>query len=217
MSYKVNRAYLSAGVLVVVAFAASLLAFPHAPDEVASHWNAAGEADGYMDKAHGLYMLPAVMAGLLLLFTVIPKIDPLGANIEKFRKQYDGFIIVFTVFMLLVHMQMVLWNVGVMVSPNTIMPVGIGLMFFYLGGLMTHTKRNWFVGIRTPWTLSSDAVWEKTHRVGGRLFRACGVIALLGLIVPQYTVWLILGPILASTAYTVIYSFVEYQKEKKTG
>ncbi len=72
---------------------------------------------------------------------------------------------------------------GIKVSelvPNAMLPAGIGLLFYYIGVLMENAERNWFIGIRTPWTLSSDRVWRQTNRLGGRLFRAAGIAAMLG-------------------------------------
>ncbi|MEM2728714.1 MAG: SdpI family protein, partial [Candidatus Bathyarchaeia archaeon] len=91
------------------------------------------------------------------------------------------------------------------------------LLFFYIGILCENSRRNWFIGIRTPWTLSSDRVWEKTHRLGGKLFKAAGVIAMLGALIQEHAFILILAPIIFAAAYTIIYSYVEYQKEVKCG
>jgi uncharacterized membrane protein len=80
---------------------------------------------------------------------------------------------------------------------------------------MEKAKKNWFVGIRTPWTLSSENVWEKTHKIGAKLFKAAGITALLGVLAPAYSFFFILGPILAASLYLVLYSYLEYRKEKK--
>jgi len=185
------------------------------PEKIASHWNAQGQVDGYISKFWGLFLIPFILIGLAILFVAIPKIDPLKANIEKFRKYYDGFVILFFVFMLSVHFHLILWNLGVRISPNIIFPIGIGILFFYVGILCENAKRNWFIGIRTPWTLSSERVWEKTHKIGGKLFKIAGIITFLGVFFQSYALFFILVLIISVAVYTIIYSYLEYQKEVK--
>lgn len=201
--------------LILFSFIISIYFYPHVPGIMATHWNSRGEVDGYMSKLWGLFFMPLVITGLAVLFMVIPKIDPKRENIAKFRKYYDGFVVLFTLFMLAVHLQILLWNTGVRISPNAMLPAGIGLLFYYIGILVENAERNWFIGIRTPWTLSSDKVWEKTNRLGGKLFRIAGIVAVLGAFFPELTFFFILGPALFIAGFTAVYSYIEYQKELK--
>ena len=98
---------------------------------------------------------------------------------------------------------------------SRLMAPAMGFLFFYCGILIKNAKRNWFIGIKTPWTLSSDKVWDKTHKLGGKLFKIMGVISFLGIIFPNYFVWLLLVPILAITLFILFYSYFEYQKETR--
>lgn len=96
------------------------------------------------------------------------------------------------------------------------MAPAVGILFFYLGILTENAKRNWFVGIRTPWTLSDERVWDKTHRLGGKLFKIIGVlIAILGFFFDQYFVFLLLTFVLIDTALVTTYSYFEYKKQVK--
>ncbi|MCO5383780.1 MAG: SdpI family protein [Methanosarcina barkeri] len=147
---------------------------------MATHWDSQGEVNGYMSKFWGLFFMPLVITGLAIMFLVIPRIDPKKENIAKFRKYYDRFIFLLILFLIAVHFQTLLWNIGIQISPNAVFPVGIGLLFYYIGVLMENAERNWFIGIRTPWTLSSDRVWRKTNRLGGKLFRIAGISAIFG-------------------------------------
>ena len=199
--------------IVMASFIVSAFFYPHLPEKMASHWNIRGEVDGYSSKLWGLFLVPLVLASVALLLIAIPRIDPLKANIVQFRGYYDGFIILFALLMLSVYLQVILWNLGIQISPNVILPIGLGLFFFYTGILLEHAKRNWFIGIRTPWTLSSDQVWAKTHRVGGRLFKIAGVVALLGVLFPGLALFFVLVPILLVAAYTVVYSYFQYRRE----
>jgi len=199
--------------IIVLDIILGIYFYPQMPEKMASHWNAKGEVDSYIPKFWALFLTPLISAGLALLFLAMPKIDPLKANIERFRKYYDGFIILFFVFLLSIDLQIILWNLGVEISPNVMLPIGIGLLFFYVGILCEHSKRNWFIGIRTPWTLSSDKVWDKTHKIGGKLLKTAGVITFVGVFFQNYAIFFIIIPVLAFSVFAIVYSYLEYQKE----
>jgi uncharacterized membrane protein len=193
----------------------TIAVYPTLPDRVVSHWNAAGQADGYMSKFWGLGLIPIIMTACIALFAVIPRIDPLKKNYEKFRNYYDGFILLFVFFLLAIQVQIILWSSGSRVSPNLTFPLLTGILFIYLGFLIEHAEQNWFVGIRTPWTLSSKTVWKKTHELGGKLFKIAGIISFAGVLFQNLAIWFVLVPVLTVTLYTIVYSYVEFQKEKE--
>lgn len=183
------------------------------PEKMASHWNFKGEVDGYISRFWGLFLMPFISVVLFLLFLLIPKIDPLKANIEKFRKYFDGFVVLIILFLFYLYLLTIFWNFGVKFSMNQVLAPAFGILFFYCGILIEKAKRNWFIGIRTPWTMSSEKVWEKTHKIGGRLFKISGIIALLGIFFPGLALFFVLIPVIFVVIYTVIYSYFEYRKE----
>lgn len=201
--------------LVLLSFIISIYFYPQVPEQMATHWNSQGEVDGYMSKLWGLFFMPLVITGLTIMFLVIPRIDPRKENIAKFRNYYDGFIVLLILFMVAVHIQILLWNTGIKISPNAILPLGIGLLFYYIGILTENAERNWFIGIRTPWTLSSDRVWKRTNRLGGKLFKIAGIAAIFGAFFPELAIYFILVPVIFVAGFTVVYSYIEYQKELK--
>jgi len=201
--------------IALLSFAIGVYYYPRMPEQMASHWNAKGQVDDYLPRSWGVFLIPAVLVGLALLFLAVPRVDPLRENIEKFRKYYDGFVILFMLFMIFVYFQTILWSIGIKISPNAYIPIAAGLLFVGSGILIEKTRRNWFIGIRTPWTLSSDRVWDKTHRMGGKLFKIAGVIAMVGIFFQSYAVFFVLIPALLVAAYTVVYSYLEYRKEMK--
>jgi uncharacterized membrane protein len=211
----IRRSEIVSGGIAVLAFLISIYYYPQMPEKMASHWNAAGQVDGYMSRFWGVFLMPFVLGGLWLLFLAVPRIDPLKANIEKFRKYYDRFIILLLSFMLAVHYWVIIWNLGIKISPNVVLPVGLGLLFFYIGVLCEKAERNWFVGIRTPWTLSSERVWDKTHKLGGKLFKICGAVALGGALFRSYAVYFTVVPVVAVGVFAVVYSYLQYQREIK--
>lgn len=201
---------------LIITFTLTIAIYPTVPDRVVSHWNAAGQADGYMSKFWGLFLIPLIMTGFVALFAVLPRIDPHKKNYEKFRDYYEGFILLFVLFLLAIQVQIILWSIGYQISPNLTFPLLIGILFIYIGFLLGHAEQNWFVGIRTPWTLSSKTVWKRTHQLGGKLFIIAGVISCAGIFAGAYALWFILVPVLAVAVYTVAYSYIEFQKELKS-
>jgi uncharacterized membrane protein len=208
---KLIRPAIVAALLII--FVLTIAMYPAVPDRVVSHWNAAGQADGYMSKSWGLGLIPLIMTGFVALLAVLPRIDPYKKNYEKFGDYYEGFILLFVLFMLAIQVQIILWSTGYQISPNLTFPILIGILFIYIGFLLGHAEQNWFVGIRTPWTLSSETVWKKTHKIGGKLFKIAGVIAFAGVLAGEYAMWFILVPALAVAVFTVAYSYFEFQKE----
>jgi uncharacterized membrane protein len=89
------------------------------------------------------------------------------------------------------------------------------MLFYYLGILSENVTRNWFIGIRTPWTMSNEKVWDKTHKLGGKLFKIIGLTSLLGVFFQNYAILFTLIPTILITIYTVVYSYFQYKKETK--
>jgi len=201
--------------VILLSFIIGIYFYPQMPEKIASHWNAQGQVDGYMSKFWGLFLMPLLSMILFLLFIAIPKIDPLKHNIEKFRKYYDGFVVLIIVYLFYVYLLTIFWNIGIRFSMVQPLVPAIGILFYYIGILTENAKRNWFIGIRTPWTLSSEKVWEKTHKIGGKLFKTAGAFAFIGVFFQSYALFFILVPIILVAAYTIIYSYFEYQKETR--
>jgi uncharacterized membrane protein len=204
-----------AALIVLASFLISAYFYPVLPDEIASHWDASGNVNGYMPRFWGLFLVPMISSGILLLFLAIPKIDPLKQNIKKFRGDFDNFIIIIMLFMLFVHILTILWNIGIFIGVGQILSPAFGILLYYSGVLIEKSKRNWFIGIRTPWTLSSDKVWDKTAILGGKLFKIAGIISLFGLIFTDLFVFFVLVPIILFTFYLFVYSYLEYKKIRK--
>ena len=203
-------------VLILIATLAGVLLWSHFPNSMASHWGADDQVNGYISRFWGVFLMPVVTTAMLILFLIIPSIDPLKANIQLFREFFNTFITLIIVFMLYVHGLTLAWNLGYtgFRMSSALLPA-LGLLFIFMGALISKAKRNFFIGIRTPWTLSSDTVWDATHRLGGKLFIAAGVIALLGAFFPEYAIWFIMFPIMGAALISVVYSYILYQAEQK--
>ena len=204
---------LSVSIIVLITILGALV-YDELPDPVASHWGKDGEVDGYMDKFWGTFLIPIISIFLLVIFLVVPKIDPHKENIEEFRNIFNLFIFLFIFFLGYVWALTMLWHFREFNMNSAIIPA-IGLLYILIGYMLDSAKKNWFIGIRTPWTLSSDTVWEKTHAIGGKLFIASGVLAFGGILFEKYAVWFMLLPILGATAFLFIYSYLLYQEENE--
>lgn len=204
-------------ILIVAATLAGLLLWNRLPDPMASHWNINDRVDGYTSRVTGVLMLPLMTLGLFLLFLAIPSIDPLKANIAQFRGAFNLFIVFLVAFMVYLYGLTLAWNLGYTgFRMSGAMLPAIGLLFIFIGFMMRQARRNFFIGIRTPWTLSSDRVWNETHRLGAVLFIISGALAVVGGFFGGTTAfWLMFAPIIATTVFLLVYSYVLYQRETK--
>jgi uncharacterized membrane protein len=202
------------GGLIIVLISAVLSAgtAPALPEQMTTQWNAAGAADGTMSKPAVLVGGPSLVLGIVLLFESIPRIDPLAENIDSFQTAYDAAAILVAGFLAYVHGFVVAWNLGYEISVQQALSPALAVLYVAVGFLMEHAERNWFVGIRTPWTLSSEAVWRHTHDRTAILFKIAGAVALGGLVVPAYFVYFVAVPAAAIALFATVYSYLDYRR-----
>jgi uncharacterized membrane protein len=203
--------------MISLALLAGAALWNQLPDQMASHWNASGEVDGYMSKFWGVFLLPLITLGMFVLFMIVPNIDPLKANIAQFRETFNLFIVLIIAFMLYIYGLTLAWSLGYQdFNMSTAMLPFMGVLFIAIGFMLRKAKRNFFIGIRTPWTLSSDFVWDKTHQLGSILFMASGAFTIIGGLFGGMTAfWLMFVPLIGSSLFLVIYSYILYRDETK--
>jgi uncharacterized membrane protein len=204
-------------ILIGLALLAGAALWNRLPDQMASHWNANDEVDGYISKFWGVFLMPLITLGMLVLFLVLPNIDPLKANIAQFRESFNLFIVLIVAFMLYVHGLTLAWSLGYQdFRMSTAMLPFLGVLFIAIGFMLRKAKRNFFIGIRTPWTLSSDSVWDRTHQLGSVLFMASGALTIIGgFFGGMAAFWMMFVPLIGSSLFLVIYSYVLYRSETK--
>ncbi len=200
---------------VAVSIVSAILLYPSLPDTIASHWNASGEVDGETSKFWGVYLMPLIITALSGLFLILPKIDPLKRNYESFRNEYAQMATVMLVFLIYIQGMIYAWNLGYRFEFTSALFIGIGALLVFIGQVITRTKRNWFMGIRTPWTLSSDYVWNETNRIGGKLFVIAGLITILSnFFLPEnYVFPSFIVAIILVVLWTLLYSYHVYRGE----
>ena len=203
--------------LIAIAVIAGVLLWNQLPEQMASHWNVNDEVDGTMPKFWGVFLMPLVVLGMFGLFIALPNMDPLKANIASFRGAFNLFIVLITAFMLYIHGLTLAWSLGYQnFKISTMMLPFMGILFMFIGYLLRQAKRNFFIGIRTPWTLSSDTVWDKTHQLGSVLFMVSGALAFFGSFFGgTVAFWLLFVPLMGSTLVLMIYSYILYRNETK--
>ncbi len=185
------------------------------PEQVASHWNSKGEINGYMPKFWGIFLMPLMSILIFGLFLFFPKLDPLKKNVNKFRGYYEGFMLSIIIFFFYIHILTIVYNLGITFNMTYAVLPAIAVLFYFISVLLDKSKRNWFIGIKTPWTLSSDRVWDKTHKLGAKLFRVIAALVLIGLFFPDQGMTLFIIPLVIIVFWLYIYSYIEYKKEKK--
>lgn len=198
--------------MLLIAVTLSLVFYPTLPDPMPTHWNGAGEIDGWSPKLLGAFLMPLIMAGVVALFAVLPRISPRGYPVDAESRGYRAIELASVAFMLGIHIVALLAATGTPIDMTVMVPLLVGALFVILGNYMSKMRRNFFIGIRTPWTLADEDVWYRTHRLGGRVFVAAG-LALM--IVPfageaQHTAFTTIA--IAAAFIPIVYSYVIYKR-----
>jgi uncharacterized membrane protein len=199
-------------IIIAILIAVGLILLPQLPEQVPSHWNDQGQVDGYSSNLSGILLMPGILLATLLLLLVVPSIDPRKANIAKFRPLYNVFILCFVLFLAYLHILTLLAGLGVKIDMNRMLMPAFGLFFIFTGIMIRHAKRNYMIGIRTPWTLHSDVVWDKTHQVGGIAFIIAGALTMLTVFIPQFAFPVMMVSVLLVAAGTIVYSYIVYRQ-----
>lgn len=201
-------------VLVAAAFVFSAVVFNRLPERVPTHWNAHGEVNGWGSRAFAAWLSPAIMALVALLLPFLPNIDPRRANYDKFRGTYDFVVLAVVAVVGVLHVAMLGSALGWPISMARLTPLLIGAVFLLLGNVLPRARPNWWFGIRTPWTLSNDRVWERTHRVGGYFFAGGGVLLmLLALLPPSLALPVIVVVAVVAGVVPLVYSYFAWRQE----
>lgn len=198
--------------LAVAVLGLGLILEPQFPEEMATHWGIGGQADDYGSHFVGIWLIPIVVISFTGLMLLIPIIDPLRKNIAKFRNEYNVFVLLFGVFFVYIQILTLIWNLGKYFNMGAYIMPAVGVFIFYAGILIGKARRNYFVGIRTPWTLQDERVWNETHQIGSKVFKTSGLLALLGILFPSQIFWFLIIPISIGTIFVVGYSYVLYTR-----
>lgn len=204
-----------APLIVVASIIITAVVFPRLPETIPTHWNLAGQVDGTSGRAWGAWAMPVLLVLTWGMLRWLPAIDPRGQNYSRFASAFEGIMVLVMLFVFAAHVVILGAALGLPVSIDRLAPIGMGLLLMGIGNLLPRARPNWFVGIRTPWTLSSDRVWERTHRVGGYLFVAGGaLIVIAGIVAPAWGFRTMIGVCASSGIFLVVYSYIAWREER---
>lgn len=202
--------------VIAIQVIVAVYGFAVLPDLVPIHWGINGQADGYGLKWMGTILYPLISVGIYALVRVLlvagPRLGQQGdtsANLKLAKIILAGIML----FLLIVQLVTIAESLGARLDMSIVIMLALSVLFIFLGNYMGKMRRNFWMGIRTPWSLSNAAVWERTNRMGGWLFVAVGVIGILSSFIPSLRLWGILVPIIAATIFLYIYSYVCYRQQ----
>jgi uncharacterized membrane protein len=199
----------------------ALLAYPFLPSIVPTHWDAAGQINGYGPKWVDTFLFPAIALGIFILIRILLSISPrMGygregqrANVEIVDRLLIGVFIV----LLVVQLTALAAIFHLPVNKSFIISLILSALVLYMGNYLGKLRRNFWAGIRTPWTLLSDTVWERTHRFTGWLFVGTGAVGIALSFVPSIRIWGVVGLLLLDAVLAFVYSYVIYQRLEAEG
>ena len=196
---------------IAFSFAFAAVMYPSLPELIPTHWNAAGDADAYTPKPWGVFLLPAIAWLVFVLMKLIPVISPKGFRTDQFMEVVRLFQVVLVAFMAVLTVATLLYAAGYEIAMPRFMAGALGVLFVILGNYLGKVRKNFFIGIRTPWTLASSEVWVRTHRLAAWLFTMAGIAALMSaLYLPDLRV-VVTGALIAGFV-PVVYSFLLYRQ-----
>ncbi|MFL6247608.1 MAG: SdpI family protein [Thermoanaerobaculia bacterium] len=198
--------------MLLIALTLSLVFYRTLPDPMPTHWNISGEVNGWSPKPFGAFLMPLIMAGMVALFAALPRISPRGYPVDEQSRAYRAIELSIVAFLLGVHVVMLLASTGTRIDMTVIVPMLVGALFVVLGNYMTKMRRNFFIGIRTPWTLADEDVWYRTHRLGGRVFVAAGIALMLVPFAGEAQHAALTAIVIAAAFIPIVYSYVIYRR-----
>ncbi len=212
--------HLLALAILVVQILIAISVFPFLPPVVPIHWDAAGHINGYAPKWVNTVLFPGLGLSMYLLMRFVSGVGPrLGGHSGKMANVQvrTTLLVALLLFTLVIQLCATAISLGMAVDFAFVMNLALSLLFLIIGNFMGKTRRNFWVGVRTPWTLASDVVWERTHRLGGWLFVAVGLLGIPCSFVPALRLWGLLVLLGLVCGYLCVYSWWCYQRRTENG
>lgn len=187
--------------------------YPSLPDPMPTHWNAAGQANEATAKVIGAPLIAAIPLFIFIIFKLIPLVSPRGFRTESFASVLNILMMVSVIFGCVIGFGVIRAGLDESMNVTTYVLIAVGFLLVVLGNFLGKVRKNFFLGIRTPWTLASDEVWAKTHRLGGWCFVVAGIImTTMGLIAPPNLMNWVIPVVVLIAVIPVVYSFIIYRK-----
>lgn len=201
--------------LFLLATAASLAVYNRLPDPITVHWDLAGNPNGWMSRPVGAFITPVMLLIAWAALRGAPLIDPRRQNYEWFGNSYDIVVAALLVPVFLLHFVLLAIGLGYPMPIARLAPALMGAMFVVIGNVMPRARSNFMFGIRTPWTLSNDAVWARTHRLAGYTMTAAGLVMILSaiLLAPDVLGAVIVGAVVTALVAPAVYSYLTFRRQ----
>ncbi len=206
--------------IIAIQVIIAIAAFPSLPSAVPIHWGINGQPNGYGPKWVATLLWPLMSIGLYVLLRVLMIIGPrLGSrsNLVANARVRDVIVMGIILFLLIIQLSTTVSILGMPIDIIFITNLAMSVLFIGLGNFMGKLRRNFWMGIRTPWTLTSEVVWERTHRLGGWLFVGIGLLGIVFSFVPLLRVWGVVALILIVVIFLCVYSYVCYRQNIREG
>jgi uncharacterized membrane protein len=203
--------------LALVGAAASVAVYRRLPETMAVHWDMDGNPNGWMPRAFGASFGPVFLLVLWQIMRVLPRLDPREPNYARFGDAYDTIVAAVLLLLLATHCIVLAVALGYQVAVSRLVPALVGVLFVVIGNVMPRMRPNWWFGVRTPWTLSNDRVWARTHRLAGFSMTAAGIVIVASTLVLPARLGLpvLIAAIVAATIGPVVYSYLTWKREQR--
>ena len=198
-------------IIVAANLLLGIVTYPMMPDEIIMHWGAGGVPDGFGPKLTGVLLMQFVQFIIFGIYVVIPRIDP-QKKINASSGYYSNLMNLMMGYFLFFNVLFITQNLGYNYNMTTVMMPAVGALLFLMGGILSNAEPNWFVGVRTPWTLSNEEVWRATHEKAGLLFKMWGVISMAGVLYPTTSIYGLVVAITLGIIYLMFFSYREYRR-----
>lgn len=209
----------AAAIVTLATLLGSAVVYPTLPDKIPTHWNIKGQVDATGSKDWAVFLMPCAMLGLLGLLRAIPWLSPKHFEVDAFQSTYAWIVLLVQCVFAYIHLLTILAALGNIVDFPRAMSGCLFLFFALMGNVLGKVRKNFYVGIRTPWTLASDRVWNDTHRLAARMFVLVGVVGLLFSLVVKRLEYLLIpfGGLAVGVIWVVLYSLVHYKSLQRKG
>lgn len=211
-----SKYYIVAAVLIAAVMASTVAAYPYLPNTVPMHWDAHGNVNGTGPKWTLFVVNPGIMALTLLLFYVLPWLSPKQFAVESFRSTSLYIMVAMLALLTYIHALILAASLSWMLDVGRAVEGGICLLLALMGNVLGKVRRNFFIGVRTPWTIANEQVWNATHRFAAKTFFGGGIVGLVAIIF-HAPFWLPIAAIFTAALAPVIYSLVFYKQLERRG
>ncbi len=212
---KLEKTTLLLAILSVMTLLATIAIYSKLPQTIATHFDINGNPDSYGNRST-IFITAILPLASLFFMTILPKIDPRAENYQKFKTPYAIIKAVTVTVLIGVHGLIVLYTLKIIDNPSGALAFYIALLFIVMGNYLPKVKHNYFVGVKTPWTLASETSWRTTNRLAGYMFSAVGVLILISLFINQRVAfYIMIGGAIGTGVIATVISYIVFNNEKK--